>query len=83
MTILLKNNISIDPEILGGAPVVAGTRIPVERIKELVKQGYTTEDLKNEYPQVAPQKIQLLISLLMEEGLNAFTKIPQKMQTST
>ena len=83
MTVLLKNNIIIDPEILGGAPVVAGTRIPVERIKELVKQGYTTEDLKSEYPQVAPKKIQLLISLLMEEGLNAFTKIPQKVQTTS
>lgn len=70
----LTKDITIDPNILGGAPVVTGTRIPVERIKELVKQGYTSETLKTEYPQVHPKKIQRIISSLMEIGLDDFTK---------
>ncbi len=73
MTQTLKKYITIDEDILGGAPVIAGTRIPIERLRELVKQGYTTRDLSEEYPQVAVKKIQFLIAHLMEAGLYAFT----------
>lgn len=74
MSTKLTKNIVIDPEILGGTPVIAGTRIPIERIKELIKQGYTPETLKKEYPQVGIKKIQNIISSLMEIGLDDFKK---------
>ncbi len=70
----LTKDITIDPEILGGTPVIAGTRIPIERVKELVKQGYTPDTLKKEYPQVSMKKIQNIIALLMEIGLDDFKK---------
>jgi len=73
MTQILKKYITIDEDILGGSPVITGTRIPIERLRELVKQGYTTQDLREEYPQVAVKKIQFLIAYLMEAGLYAFT----------
>lgn len=71
---ILKRYISIDPDILGGAPVVKGTRIPVERVFKLVDQGYDLSKFKEEFPQVHTEIIQSLISYLMREGLNAFTK---------
>lgn len=74
MSTKLKKYIVIDSEILGGTPVIAGTRIPVERIKELVLQGYTSKTLKEEYPHVGVKKIQYIISSLMEVGLDAFQK---------
>jgi len=40
-------------DVLGGALVIAGTRIPVERIGELVKHGYTEENIQEEYPQLS------------------------------
>ena len=83
MSIILKNNIVIDPNILGGTSVVAGTRIPIERIQQLVKQGCTTSDLKKEYPKISPKKIQLIISLLMEVGLDAFTKKSSQIQVAS
>jgi uncharacterized protein (DUF433 family) len=70
----LTKNIVIDPDILGGTPVIAGTRIPVERVKELVRQGYTPDSLKKEYPQVSMKKIQEIIASLMEIGLDDFKK---------
>ena len=70
----LKKYVNIDPEILGGTPVISGTRIPIERIYHLVRQGYTTQTLKSEYPHVDSKKIQYVISYLMEAGLDAFTK---------
>ena len=60
MTQILKKYITIDEDILGGSPVITGTRIPIERLRELVKQGYTTQDLREEYPQVVVKKIQFL-----------------------
>lgn len=74
MTKKLKTYISIDPKILGGTPVISGTRIPIERIYELIKQGYSTETLKSEYPQVETKKIQYVIAYLVEAGLNEFEK---------
>lgn len=70
----LKKYITIDKEILGGTPVISGTRIPIERIYELVKQGYSTEDLQKEYPHVDTKKIQFLMAYLIQAGLDAFTQ---------
>lgn len=70
---VLKKYISIDPSVLGGTPVIQGTRIPVERVWQLVKQGYSTQTLKATYPQVKPQKIQNVIAYLMQAGLDGFT----------
>ncbi len=38
-----------DPEICGGKPVIMGTRIPVKVILELLANGWTIEDIKEEY----------------------------------
>ena len=82
MSTKLKKYIVIDPQILGGTPVIAGTRIPIERVKELVRQGYTPATLKKEYPQVEMKKIQEIISNLMEAGLDVF-KAKYKVQASS
>ena len=74
MSTKLKKYISMNPEILGGAPVISGTRIPIERVYHLVRQGYTSDTLKEEYPQVEMKKIQHIISYLMEAGLDVFKK---------
>lgn len=39
-----------NPKILGGQPVIKGTRIPVARIVALHIQGYTIKDFKKEFP---------------------------------
>lgn len=46
--------ICVDPEILGGKPVIKGTRIPVELIFELVGIGYSIEQIIGEYPYLTP-----------------------------
>jgi uncharacterized protein (DUF433 family) len=42
--------INQNPKILGGQPVITGTRIPVARIVALHIQGYTLKDFKRDYP---------------------------------
>lgn len=70
----LKRYISINKEILGGTPVISGTRIPIERIYELIKQGNTLENLQQDYSWVDKKKIQFVIAYLMEAGLDEYKK---------
>ncbi|PUA31118.1 MAG: hypothetical protein B9J98_07725 [Candidatus Terraquivivens tikiterensis] len=59
MSVLIES----DPEILGGKPVVRGTRIPVDLILELVEAGYSPEEIAEEYPELKPEIIIQLIKL--------------------
>lgn len=70
----LKKYITVDNRILRGTPVIKGTRIPIIRLSELMRQGYTTANLEEEFPHIEPQIIQELMAYLVEFGLNAFTK---------
>jgi uncharacterized protein (DUF433 family) len=45
----MKHYITSDPEIMGGQPCIVGTRIPISRILNLLKQGYTVEAIHDEY----------------------------------
>ena len=53
--------------ILGGEPVIAGTRIPVARVRFLVEEkGYTPQRLRKEYGHVSSSKMR---GALRELGL--------------
>jgi len=41
--------ISSEPDIMDGAPVIAGTRIPIEVILYRLKDGYTLDELQEMY----------------------------------
>lgn len=53
----MKKYIISDPEILGGKPVIAGTRIPIDQILFLLKEGFTVEAINSEYPQLDKKTI--------------------------
>ena len=48
----MKRYIVSNPDILGGKPVIMGTRIPVDQILFLLKSGFTVEAINEEYPQL-------------------------------
>jgi uncharacterized protein (DUF433 family) len=50
--------ITVDHQIMGGVPCVAGTRIPVATVVGLVANGLTTEEIIAEYPQLTPADVQ-------------------------
>lgn len=45
--------IAVDPEILGGHPVVDGTRVPFELVADLVEDGVPPESISEYYPSVS------------------------------
>lgn len=58
--------ITSDPEIMTGKLVIVGTRVPIARILFLLKEGYTIETIKEEYPHVSLNKINGAVNELIE-----------------
>ena len=52
--------IQTNPKILGGQPVIRGTRIPIARVVALYIQGYKLKDFKKDYPYLNLSKKDLL-----------------------
>jgi len=53
--------ISATPDIMGGAPVIAGTRIPIEVILYRLKDGYTLDEIQEMYDWVDRQRLEAAI----------------------
>ncbi len=58
----MSSRIRIDPEILGGKPVIRGTRLAVEFILELLAAGQTEQELLVNYPGVSREDILACLS---------------------
>ena len=46
----MSDIIESNPEILGGKPIIKGTRIPVALIYELIGLNYSISEIIKEYP---------------------------------
>ncbi len=66
----MKKYIVSNPNILGGKPVIMGTRIPVDQILFLLKEGFTVEAINEEYPQLNIK----IISATVEEAAQLLNK---------
>ena len=53
-----ENRIVVNPEILVGKPIIQGTRISVEFIIELLAEGWSHQQVLENYPQITDQDIQ-------------------------
>lgn len=58
---LARLPITIDPEIVSGAPVFAGTRVPVEALLNNLEAGLTLDEFLDNFPTVSrAQAVQVL-----------------------
>lgn len=55
-----------NPNILGGVPIIVGTRIPAKRILYLFRDGYTIDAIHEEYPQLSVQIINKVIDEIIQ-----------------
>lgn len=46
-----------NPEILGGKPIIRGTRLSVEFILELLASGMTKEEILADYPHITEEDL--------------------------
>lgn len=48
--------ITIDPEIMGGVPVFAGTRVPVKALVDYLSDGDTIDTFVDDFPTVTREQ---------------------------
>ena len=53
--------ITVDPEILGGPPVFAGTRVPVKALFEYLEDDYSLEEFIECFPTVTREAAQRVL----------------------
>lgn len=49
--------ISRDPDVMGGAPVFAGTRVPVQTLLDYLEGGETIDDFLAGFPMVSRETV--------------------------
>lgn len=62
MTYLFSKRIVSNPRVLGGKPIVKGTRVSVEFILELVRSGISFEEILAEYPHLARADLEAAVA---------------------
>jgi uncharacterized protein (DUF433 family) len=65
----MKDRIAVDPQIHFGKPCVAGSRIPVQSVLELVRTGLTSaEIIRDYYPDLKPDDIRACVQRMQFES---------------
>jgi len=57
----VEDRIVMDPKIIGGKPIIKGTRIPIYFILELLSNGWSIDDILREYPHLSREDILAVI----------------------
>ena len=52
---MLYGQISIDPEIMSGTPVFAGTRVPVQNLFDYIEGGEDLNEFLDDFPSVTKE----------------------------
>ena len=60
----IENIITIDEEILGGQPVFAGTRVPVESLFMHLEKGISLNEFLDDFPTVSREQAVKLLELI-------------------
>jgi uncharacterized protein (DUF433 family) len=63
----MRDRIAVNPRIHFGKPCVAGTRIPVQSVLELVREGISfSEIIRDYYPDLQPEDIRACIQYAID-----------------
>ncbi len=67
MRVLLSTElINRDPEIMGGTPTFAGTRVPVKTFFDYLEGGYTLDEFLRNFPSVRRDQSTDLLEMYKE-----------------
>ena len=51
------DRVSVDHQIMGGAPCITGTRIPVATVVSMVAEGMQVDQIVREFPQIDAEAV--------------------------
>ena len=63
----MSSRIAVDPAVHSGKPCVAGTRIPVQSVLELVREGMMSDRIiRDYYPDLNPEDVRACIQYAID-----------------
>lgn len=63
--------VHIDPEILGGTPVFAGTRVPVHSLFDYLEGGETLDEFLHQFPSVKREQALAALEMARDSVLSS------------
>ena len=66
----LLKRITADPKILGGKPIIRGTRLSVELILELLASGATEAEILHDYPHLKSSDVKACLEYAVRSSQN-------------
>lgn len=66
--------ISVDPEIMSGAPCFAGTRVPIQNLIDYLEGGDSIEDFLEGFPSVSREQVIAFLEEAKDRVLAAVEK---------
>jgi len=57
----LLERIVVNPKVMGGKPIVKGTRITVEQVLILLAQGLSAQEILKDYPHLSKEDISAVL----------------------
>jgi len=61
-----QDYITSDPQILAGKPIIKGTRLSVEFILNLLAEGWSVEQILENYPNLTPESLKAIFAFVAE-----------------
>jgi uncharacterized protein (DUF433 family) len=58
--------IAVDPEVQGGTPCFAGTRVPVRSLFDALKHGRSTDYFLTQFPTVTAEQVRAVLDRARE-----------------
>jgi uncharacterized protein (DUF433 family) len=71
-----EDRITTDPGLMGGKPVVKGTRLTVELIIDLLANGTSEVELLRNYPRLVPEDIRACLAYA-GEAVRLYQSVPR------
>ncbi|MFA5891996.1 MAG: DUF433 domain-containing protein [Actinomycetota bacterium] len=62
----LDSVVHSDPEILSGAPVFIGTRVPLRNLIDYLEDDYSVEGFLQQFPSVRREQVEAVLEALEE-----------------
>jgi len=59
--------VTVNPNILGGTPVFAGTRVPIQSLFDFIETGETIDEFLENFPTVRREQVIALLEAAREQ----------------
>jgi uncharacterized protein (DUF433 family) len=63
------DHIQADPAVLGGKPVIKGTRLAVDFVLALLAEGWSAVELRKQYPQLTDDALRAVVAYAAGVGI--------------